>query len=51
MKREQELREKSDKFADDGLKETITNVDGAQDGGWGWFIVLSSLMIHFIIGK
>ncbi|XP_071153103.1 uncharacterized protein [Mytilus edulis] len=50
MKREQELREKSDKFAGDGLEETITNVDGAQDGGWGWFIVLSSLMIHFIIG-
>ncbi|XP_076091531.1 monocarboxylate transporter 9-like [Mytilus galloprovincialis] len=49
-KRELELMEKSDKFADDGLEETITNVDGAQDGGWGWFIVLSSLMIHFIIG-
>ncbi|VDI12742.1 MFS transporter, MCP family, solute carrier family 16 (monocarboxylic acid transporters), member 14 [Mytilus galloprovincialis] len=50
IKREQELMKKSDKFADDGLEEIITNIDGAQDGGWGWFIVLSSLMIHFIIG-
>ena len=37
-------------LADDGTLEQ-TNVSKIPEGGWGWFIVLSSLLIHLIIGK
>ena len=35
---------------DDGLKEKATRVKTPDEGGWGWFIVLSSMIIHVIIG-
>lgn len=35
---------------DDGLKEKATMVKTPDEGGWGWFIVLSSMIIHVIIG-
>jgi hypothetical protein len=35
---------------DDDLKEKATRVKTPDEGGWGWFIVLSSMIIHVIIG-
>lgn len=32
--------------SDSNIKNSVKNVP---DGGWGWIIVLSSFMIHFII--
>lgn len=46
--------EPSSKAEREKLKSDLTleinPFDETSDGGWGWFIVVSSMMIHFIVG-